>query len=508
MDTLRLYIAACDASHLRIAQSLITPAAEVAEVARVHAAISAGIEGLRREVPGWTSPTDNDRLNTAFVQLEAQGLVVFGPEGDTRDGGIAIAARRAAALDEAGPERHGFCFFHRQDAWSAIEGHGLMLAFGSLRSEEPAATAQIGRLAVEALAAAGLRVQWDGSPGTRIVLPDFVWRARPRWVSEADVQAFLADWETELRARADAWASADRMFDDLVERASEAFAGHLDFGPDMLAALAAHTERFVAAEVAAEATWSEPTTNDRLSAALTELADRGVLSNNGAGLTLQDAWAYVGIAAREREARGGVACSAEDLIDGVEGRGLRLGFCAREDAAPYARTLALGAEIVEILQAHGVPCSWSGAAHERIVISPFPWRLRRTTAAPAHTRVAPPTGDRPAPPEPSRWQRWFGGFRSTPPARPTSPAARPRALAAGHTRLVTAPRDARGFDLIRSRTLRSAFEGLGGGQAHVCHVGVPTAFVPTGDFFVLGAMSAGENLIDEAVPLWRRGERR
>ena len=56
----------------------------------------------------------------------------------------------------------------------AIEGCGVMIAFGDLADDE-ARSVQVGQLVADALRQAHFQVQWDGSTQTRINLSVFDW---------------------------------------------------------------------------------------------------------------------------------------------------------------------------------------------------------------------------------------------------------------------------------------------------------------------------------------------
>ena len=73
----------------------------------------------------------------------------------------------------------GYCFYHEQDLERAMEGGGLMLAFGPIDPKlEDTEGPTTGQHIVRELEAEGFKVAWDGTFNRRIHLPEFVWRRR------------------------------------------------------------------------------------------------------------------------------------------------------------------------------------------------------------------------------------------------------------------------------------------------------------------------------------------
>ncbi|MDH6575036.1 hypothetical protein [Kitasatospora sp. MAP5-34] len=141
-------------------------------------------EARLAEQESWPEVTDVDRLAEAFDALEAQGIVA---EMDFTCCARCGYAEIGAEGDE---DSHGFVFFHEQDTERAAAGEGLTLRYGAFKAEEGAdetgasdeetaeETAAIGRAVVAALAKAGLRTQWDGSPDEVIVVTPLNWQNR------------------------------------------------------------------------------------------------------------------------------------------------------------------------------------------------------------------------------------------------------------------------------------------------------------------------------------------
>lgn len=125
------------------------------------------IAAYRAESAGWPALTDHDRLEQAFAALESQGVVCrqnftcCGTCGAAEIGGEMDATR------EGGGEVRGYAFFHMQDTERAIEGGGLWLNYGAVEDGEAAALS-IAQQIADAIAATGLRVEWDGDWNQRI----------------------------------------------------------------------------------------------------------------------------------------------------------------------------------------------------------------------------------------------------------------------------------------------------------------------------------------------------
>ncbi|MBD9731028.1 hypothetical protein IGX29_04185 [Streptomyces sp. H28] len=123
------------------------------------------------EQAGWQGETDPERLTRAFSALEDAGITARENFaccrncGDSEIGGVGR------------PDARGFVYFHSQGTDSAAAGHGLPLLYGGFDGSPATATA-VGREVVAALAAAGLRTEWDGDPGRVVTVTPLDWRRR------------------------------------------------------------------------------------------------------------------------------------------------------------------------------------------------------------------------------------------------------------------------------------------------------------------------------------------
>lgn len=122
---------------------------------------------------GWEAPTDWDRLDRAFQDLERTGIVARHDLGLSLTDGCDQIDAVVDGIKAAGVAVRGSVFYHRQDAEHAAMGDGLFLVFTGDRNGSHQAKL-IGDEVRKALKARGL----NGSANARIRV-DMVWRRRP-----------------------------------------------------------------------------------------------------------------------------------------------------------------------------------------------------------------------------------------------------------------------------------------------------------------------------------------
>ena len=144
-------------------------------------------------------------------------------------------------------------------------------------------------------------------------------------------------------------------------------------------------QRELAAHREFEASWVERTHNDRIDAAFAELRRQGIVALQDAGYTMSDGWEDVAEArARTKDAWGAVFFHRQDVERAVDGGGLMLAFGAFVRGDDHEReSLRLAGVVRDVLAAHGVTTEWAGTLKQRIGVTPFEWRKRRWTQAPA-----------------------------------------------------------------------------------------------------------------------------
>ena len=123
----------------------------------------------------WPKETDCDRLDRAFDELHRAGICALHNAGYTQSDGHSDVAE---VLHEEGREKfRGFCFYHGQDLERAVNGSGLLIAFGDL-DEVEADMIAVGHAVVAALTKHGFKTEWDGTPKRRIDITNIDWKRR------------------------------------------------------------------------------------------------------------------------------------------------------------------------------------------------------------------------------------------------------------------------------------------------------------------------------------------
>jgi hypothetical protein len=136
----------------------------------VEAAVAEAMAAHRAAQAEWPIPTDCDRLDRAFAQLEASGIVA------RQNWTCCQTCGHAEMGDELDERAQGYVFFHMQDTESAVEGDGLYLAYGSIAPGQAAARS-VARRVIRALQREGLSPEWNDSAQTRIRVP-LDWKKR------------------------------------------------------------------------------------------------------------------------------------------------------------------------------------------------------------------------------------------------------------------------------------------------------------------------------------------
>jgi hypothetical protein len=123
----------------------------------------------------WPPVTDCERLDKVFYHLHEAGICALSNAGYTMSDGHTDVDEAVAGAPQG--HYHGYCFYHGQDVERAVDGQGVMIAFGDLR-DDPVSNLEVGRSVAAALTAAGFVVEWNGTMKTRINIPAFNWQRR------------------------------------------------------------------------------------------------------------------------------------------------------------------------------------------------------------------------------------------------------------------------------------------------------------------------------------------
>jgi hypothetical protein len=123
----------------------------------------------------WPEQTDCDRLDEAFETLNSQAVIALHNAGYTMSDGHGDVSE---VLHERGRDNvKGYCFYHGQDVERAVEGGGLMIAFGDLEDVKTK-KGEIGNVVKVTLESVGFTVKWNGDPETRLDIPKLDWKRR------------------------------------------------------------------------------------------------------------------------------------------------------------------------------------------------------------------------------------------------------------------------------------------------------------------------------------------
>lgn len=196
---------AMQTAKVELGDKTVEPAMEEAVRRLVDAAVA---EQAAREESWGTDKTDCDRLDQAFVALEAEGILAQQNYTCCQTCGTAEIHDQMALAAAAGRQIKGYVFYHQQDTEFAADGSGVCLTYGGyfpatkededdssdendgkeedewedvdeeeIKAERTRAAVAIGRRVVSALKAAGLKVKWNGDLNKRIEV-SLDWRRR------------------------------------------------------------------------------------------------------------------------------------------------------------------------------------------------------------------------------------------------------------------------------------------------------------------------------------------
>ena len=137
-----------------------------------------GLDAERKAaVANWPEVTDCDRLDAAFAEIKASGLIAeqnFWCCQACASSDVHSIMKQARKSAVAIPR--GYVFYHEQDTESAVCGHGLFLAFGSWNGQA-SAFHDIALEVIATLKEHGFDPEWNAKLDQRIFLP-LDWKRR------------------------------------------------------------------------------------------------------------------------------------------------------------------------------------------------------------------------------------------------------------------------------------------------------------------------------------------
>ncbi|MGR6923491.1 DUF6891 domain-containing protein [[Actinomadura] parvosata] len=171
-------------------------------------------------------------------------------------------------------------------------------------------------------------------------------------------------------------AAGRHDFERVVRGVLETWAGEVDDKALLDEAVRDVTAEEFAAHLAAQARWPATTDNDRLSLAMGELAQAGILAREHYTCCMTCGITDIGgEIAGLSGVRGYVFYHEQDAERAVAGGGLHLAFGPGNlESAPDPGQI--GAEIAEALRRRGLRAEWDGDAGQRIHV-PMTWQRRR-----------------------------------------------------------------------------------------------------------------------------------
>jgi hypothetical protein len=133
------------------------------------------LEMQRRLESEWDQPTDCDRLDQAFDQLNRQRIIARQNLPCCSTCALAEISGQMESRIMNGEAVRGYLFYHEQDTEQAARGE-LFLSYGS-SAERAADVVQVGQEIVQELERVGLTAAWNQKADERIAVP-LTWRKR------------------------------------------------------------------------------------------------------------------------------------------------------------------------------------------------------------------------------------------------------------------------------------------------------------------------------------------
>ena len=147
----------------------------------VESAVQRVLAALIREQSTWQRPTDAERLDRAFRDLEEMGILARHCYAPTRSWAAGDLNEEAALARSRGVPVRGRVFYTSQDAEGLLDGQlhlawGIYTEPGRTFAEDMDAADELAESVTSVLTRVGLNPIWDGSGSSTIVITDLHWR--------------------------------------------------------------------------------------------------------------------------------------------------------------------------------------------------------------------------------------------------------------------------------------------------------------------------------------------
>ena len=113
-------------------------------------------------------------LTTAIHGLNQEAGIITSLAGFDAQEAADEAHGAALEMQADGHTVRGYLWVHRQDLERVVLSGDLLVGFGAM-SGQATDDAEVARTAADTFRAAGLTVEWDGSPSARILVSPFAW---------------------------------------------------------------------------------------------------------------------------------------------------------------------------------------------------------------------------------------------------------------------------------------------------------------------------------------------
>lgn len=126
-------------------------------------------------------------ISTILTLMDGAGIVTSLSGFDAQESADDAHAA-AVEMQRGGSPVRGYLYVHQQDLERVVFTGQLMVGFGSMSGDDGDA-AEVARTAQTVYRAAGLPVEWDGTPGRRLSLSPFQWSMPYRDAQEGRLPA-------------------------------------------------------------------------------------------------------------------------------------------------------------------------------------------------------------------------------------------------------------------------------------------------------------------------------